>query len=102
MSSKTKLFPCQHCSKSCPSAEALKKHKQREHRDMIDTTYHDKTIFACPICGKDNFSKQRDLTNHIPGCEDRKNNKKKKEEMKAPMPKRPTTKADRGKEEPSN
>ena len=53
--------------------------------------HNDRKTFACPICGKDNFIDNANLKRHVPGCEKKQKGKEeKKEEMKAPMPRRPT------------
>ena len=77
MADTNQTFICPVCSKDFFNAKTLQKHKERHHRDKIDETYHEKKVFVCFICGKNDLRDNDKLKKHVVVCEKRRGSKDK-------------------------
>lgn len=85
MSTETQVFACPICSSDCPSAEALKKHKQRKHRDALNMEHNEKKVFACHLCGKNDLRDNDKLKKHVVVCEKKRSKEEENNMMGPPM-----------------
>ena len=53
------MIQCHMCPKQCSTPDAMKKHKQRDHRDALDLEHNKKKEFRCGKCD----APQRDAFN---------------------------------------